>query len=725
MSRVPSPTTIAAGHPQGSPTFRPDVEGLRAVAVVVVVVGHLTGLPPGGFVGVDVFFVISGFVITAVLLRELDRSGTISLTAFYARRARRVLPAAVVVILATLVAAAALWFTPRFAGTVLDAVASLSFVQNWHLIAVGADYLGADSPASPLQHFWSLAVEEQFYLIWPVLMLVATSIAARLSSRRARRDVLVGVACAVVVLSVGYAVWRGEASPRAAYFDSVARLWELAAGALCAFARPVAQRMCLPLRRAVVLAGQGVLVLSLVVIDPSSSFPWPWALLPVLGACAIVVGGSGRLGGVETVLVSSPARWVGRRSYSIYLWHFPVIVFAESLGLRGLPAVAGGLVVTLVLSVLTFRFVEEPARLGAWLRGWEAPVDGADRRRDLVRRAGVAGTVTLVVVGMSAAQLEGPAALIDPGVAVAAVGSAPEGGPGPAGASDVPWAAASLSEALSESVLHPERSSPGALDEALSASLVPQLASDECRYPVGTAAAVAEPCDLGDGAAPRTAVLVGDSIALSWLPALEAALGGGWRIRALAFGSCSVTDARFHDGNAGSSFVEKCADSRADLREFAAEAGADLVVTSGSVSGLGRLTSGATGAEAIAEWRRGTETAVSELALGGARVVVIGAPPRGPSPVVCAARPTGAQGCVAAPERLSLDARTAERAGVEDARGRGVDVDFIDVLSWFCAADGECPVVAGEVLIRADAQHLTEAMSRSLGLLLRDELARP
>jgi peptidoglycan/LPS O-acetylase OafA/YrhL len=725
MSRAPSPITITVGNHERPPTFRPDVEGLRALAVVVVVVGHLTGFPSGGFVGVDVFFVISGFVITAVLLRELDRSGTISLTAFYARRARRVLPAAVVVISATLVAAAVLWFTPRFAGTVLDAVASLSFVQNWHLIAVGADYLAADSPASPLQHFWSLAVEEQFYLVWPVLMVVAASSTARLSSRRARRDILVAMACAVVVLSVGYAIWRGEASPRAAYFDSVARLWELAAGALCALAWPAVQRMRLPLRRAVVLAGQGALVLSLVVIDPSSSFPWPWALLPVFGACAIVVGGSGRLGGVETVLVSGPARWVGRRSYSIYLWHFPVIVFAESLGLGGVPAVAGEAIVTLVLSVLTFRFVEEPARVGGWLRGWEVSADGVNRGRDLVRRAGVAGAVALVVVGMSAAQLKGPAVLIDPGVAVTAVGSAPAGGSRPAGAPDVSWAATSLSEALTESVLHPERSSPGALDEALSASMVPQLASDECRYPVGTAADVAEPCELGDGSAARTAVLVGDSIALSWLPALEAALGEGWRIRALAFGSCSVTDASFHDGTTGSPFVEMCAESRADLREFAAEAGADLVVTSASVSGLGRLVTGVSGDEAIAEWRRGTETAVSELARGGARVVVIGAPPRGPSPVVCATRPTGARGCVAAPEQLSLDARTAERAGVDDARGRGIDVHFVDALSWFCTAGGECPVVAGDVLVRADAQHLTETMSRSLGLLLRDELVRP
>lgn len=716
---APRPSSLRPSAPRPSGAFRPDIEGLRAVAVLVVVADHLIGRPSGGFVGVDVFFVISGFVITAVLLRELDATGTISLSAFYARRARRVMPAAVSVLVVTLGAAALLWLAPRFWSTVLDAVASFTFVQNWHLVAIGTDYLAADAPPSPLQHFWSLAVEEQFYLVWPIVLLGATGLATRWWSPRVRRPVVAAVLSGVLVASVAYAVWRGDTAPSAAYFDSIARMWELAAGGLCAFAVPAVQRAPLVVRRGLVVAGQGALVASLVVIHPGSAFPWPWALLPVLGASAIVVAGSGRLGLVETVLVSRPARWVGRRSYSLYLWHFPVIVFTASLGVDGVPAFVVSLSVMLALTVASFRFVEQPARRSRWLLSWEASPVGSSRFRSVARQIVVAGAVTVVVAGMSAAQIRGPVALRDPGLARAAVGLAPlQGGTG----STAPWSLETLTAEIAASTRHPDRAPRQALDAAFTSAMVSQLADGVCRYDVGTSAEAALPCEAGDDTAQRTAVLVGDSIALSWLPALEEALGDGWRIRALAFGSCSTTDARFHVGDPGAAFADACADSRAQMLALVDAAEPDLVVTSSSVSGLGRLLSGATGSAAVDEWRDGTRDAVVELARGGARVVVLGAPPRGASPAVCATRPTGAEACVTEIEAISLDARTAERDAVDDARGLGVDAEFVDVVSWFCTASGRCPVVAGDTLIRADRQHLTETMSRSLGAVLRAEL---
>lgn len=713
-----------------APTFRRDIEGLRGFAVAVVVADHLMGRPSGGFVGVDVFFVVSGFVITAVLLRELGRTGTISLTAFYARRVRRIVPAAVVVIAATLVTASLLWFAPRFWATVLDAVASLTFVQNWHLVAVGTDYLAADAPPGPLQHFWSLAVEEQFYLVWPVVLLVAAGVAARSSSPRARQVVVTAALSAVLVLSIGYAVWRGDHSPSAAYFDSIARTWELAAGGLCAVAVPLVRRMAPGLRQVVVLAGQAAIVFSLVLVDPDSSFPWPWALLPVAGTSAVVLAGSGGLGRVEAALVARPARWLGRRSYSLYLWHFPVVVFAASLGLDEGWWLVAQVGLMLGLSALSFRFVESTVQHSGWLRSWELPVEGGARGARLsalARQIVVVGVVTTVVVGMSAAQSRGPAALRDPALARASVGWEPAGAGQGVGTDDeaVPsWTPRSLGDAVAEASRRPERAPGAALDTAFSTSLVSQLARSECRYDVGTDRAAAVPCEAGDPAGPRTAVIVGDSIALSWLPAIEAALGDGWRIRALAFGSCSTVEASYHYGDPEAPFAEKCAVSRADLSAFVESSHADLVVTSSSVSGLGRLLSGATGADAVSEWRDGTRDAVTTLAHGGARVLVLGAPPRGASPAVCATRPTGAAACVTDVEGVSLDARTAEVAGVGDARRLGVDASFVDVSSWFCDADGRCPVTAGDILIRADEQHVTEVMSRSLGELVRAELSR-
>ena len=180
MSDRPAAASTPVTH------FRPDIQGLRAVAVLAVVSHHLIGWPTGGFVGVDVFFVISGFLITGLLLREHQSRGRISLTEFYRRRAKRILPAAIVCLIAVVVAAFLVYRSARFEAVAVDAFFSMLFVANWHFAQVGTDYLASAGPVSPLQHFWSLGVEEQFYLLWPVV-LVAILLAIELRVRRSAR----------------------------------------------------------------------------------------------------------------------------------------------------------------------------------------------------------------------------------------------------------------------------------------------------------------------------------------------------------------------------------------------------------------------------------------------------------------------------------------------------------------------------------------------------------
>ncbi|HSK82257.1 MAG TPA: acyltransferase [Rubrobacter sp.] len=232
-----------ADDPDGSPAeanlkppkegFRPDVEGLRAVAVAAVLLYH-AGVPwaPGGYVGVDVFFVISGFLITGLLLRELEKSGTLSITRFYSRRAKRLLPMTVVV-LAVVVAVSWPLFDPvRMEEVSLGVVASGLYVMNWLLAFRATDYFAAGMQASPIQHFWTLGVEEQFYLIWPTLLLGV----AWWSRRKGRnlRVTLAVVLGVVVISSLAYSIYSTEHEAGAAYFSTLTRGWELALGGVLA-----------------------------------------------------------------------------------------------------------------------------------------------------------------------------------------------------------------------------------------------------------------------------------------------------------------------------------------------------------------------------------------------------------------------------------------------------------------------------------------------------------
>ena len=237
-------TDTGAAPTRPTTAFRADIQGMRAVAVTAVILAHATGRPAGGFVGVDVFFVISGFLITGLLLREHERSGRISLPAFFGRRIKRILPASLVVLAATVALASWLFNAPRALATWWDAVSAALLVSNWRFEASGTDYFHATDAASPLQHFWSLSIEEQFYLVWPVLLVVLLAVAARGARPVLRSRIVVGgVLVVLIAASFAVAVWQSGAAPQAAYFATGARVWELGAGALLAVCAPLLARL--------------------------------------------------------------------------------------------------------------------------------------------------------------------------------------------------------------------------------------------------------------------------------------------------------------------------------------------------------------------------------------------------------------------------------------------------------------------------------------------------
>lgn len=347
--------------------FRPDVQALRALAVLAVVLYH-ANIPGvhGGFLGVDLFFVVSGFVITNVLLREKASRGSIAISAFYSRRIRRILPAATVVLIATVFA------TYHWLSFITGAVAAddakyvATFVGNFHFASIGTQYFTAHQPPSTLQQFWSLAVEEQFYLVWPILFLLLT-LQQKLFSPATR---LVVVLLLIIGLSLAWCIIETNQNAVWAFFSPLTRAWELALGALLAVLGPHLRGRT-P-RAGLVLQGVGVATVLLCTWFDSSTTLWPGSAVvaPVLASGAIIAGGS--LRGPDNFgrfVRFAPLQWLGNISYSLYLVHWPVLAIATQYALSPLPLNSEIELVALsiALSAVLYYAIENPIRRSTWL----------------------------------------------------------------------------------------------------------------------------------------------------------------------------------------------------------------------------------------------------------------------------------------------------------------------------------------------------------------------
>ncbi len=346
------------------------MQGLRALAVIVVILNHMLGWPTGGFIGVDVFFVLSGYLITGLLLREHDRSGTISFTGFYKRRIKRIMPAAVLVLLVTVIASYVLTPGVRYLQTLNDSFWALIFSANWNMAIQGTDYFAQDQLPSPVQHYWSLAVEEQFYFVWPWLMLGILALGIKIFSwstgaRRAAVGVTIGV---ISIGSFIYAVYLTSTDLNLAYFSSIDRAWELGAGALVAVLGTYFTTKSVALRTVMSWVGLIAIIVSCFLVNAASGFPAPWAALPVLATALVLLAGEQGTQPFLWPLTNRVSQYVGDISYSLYLWHFPVLI----LLLAVIPGenlfyylTATGII--LLVSVVSYHFVEDPIRKSSWL----------------------------------------------------------------------------------------------------------------------------------------------------------------------------------------------------------------------------------------------------------------------------------------------------------------------------------------------------------------------
>ncbi|MFJ6681405.1 acyltransferase family protein [Streptomyces werraensis] len=691
-TRGGSPAPPSGGRPAqaaGGAGLRLDIQGLRAVAVTLVVVAHAgVSSLAGGFVGVDVFFVISGFLITSLMLREWKREGRISLGRFYARRAMRLLPASTLVVMATL-AGSWLFLGPlRFADYAKDAIASAWYVVNFRLAETGTDYFNTDVPPSPFQHFWSLAVEEQFYLIWPVLLIVALKIFRR-------RALLAIPLLALAAASFAVNLHLTETSPSWAYFGSQGRIWELAVGALLAL---VAHRLNdIPRAVAAVLswAGLAAIAYAAVAFDDHTVFPGHNAVVPVLGAAAVLAGGAaGGRYGAGLVLSLRPAVWVGGVSYAWYLWHWPLIVivpaalgFGENEGPLRLIAALGGL----VLAWLTLKLVEDPMRFHRAFKAHAA--------RGLSLGLGLSAVAA--VAALVAAQF--PPSLSSGGAqqnTKQAIAQAPD-----------PQAA--LTRLLQNPAdKMPSNLSPNVHDVAYKRTAV---YNDDCALTMSEEKQT-QPCLYGDENGDRSVVLFGDSHVAQWFPAFDAiAREHGWKLYSFTKNACKVSQITIAYNNGPYS---SCDDWREVTIDKIRAMEPELVVTSSSNSaklwGEG---------DTATEWGKGQAETYRILQQGRTRVLTLLDNPWPKNNAVdCAvANPDDLSECA---NKLSeSDKQPSVTKAIREAAA-AEDVAVIDPSPWVCAPSGNCPVVVGNTLVYRDYGHLADAYVEALTPVVEERLLK-
>jgi peptidoglycan/LPS O-acetylase OafA/YrhL len=684
-----------SGTAPGDRRFRPDVEGLRAVAVLLVVVYHAGLLRvTGGYVGVDVFFVISGFVITGVLLRERRATARTSVLDFYARRFRRILPAATLVLLVTVVGAYVLLGAIGGDSAADDGRWAAVFLSNFHFASVGTSYLAELKPPSPLQNYWSLSVEEQFYLVFPTLFLVVAGLRTRLRIET-RLLVVLGV---VVVASYWLSVAQTASTPTQAYFSPFTRAWELAIGAMVAAATPWLARV--PTRIGGLLTWAGLLSVVISAFAFSSTTPYPGSIvaIPVVGTALIIGGGlTVPWAGAESLLALGPFQWMGRRSYGLYLWHWPILILvAENAGKRTLPAGESLLLVlaAVVASAVTYVLVENP------LRHLRRP----SRSTVLAGVAVVGVTVLALTLVINANR---------PGSAHGSVAVVP--------APDEPTVAREVTAAASVTKV------PASVQPPLTIAGFDYggfFQSQSCvAHATQTFSTV---CTLGDKTGKGLLVVYGDSHAVMWLQAFNAiAKRAHWRLVILAKEACPAEFLTVISPpglrSPGSPYTE-CDEWHARAVQWINQQHPNvLVVTQRNLYQVPSSTGGTPPYASASAWDAGLRQMLDAVTVPGVEKVVLGNIPLRPvDPPACLEQhATDVQACTTPVSQVTPGSYDA--AEVDAARTAGARYQV--TTPWFCST--VCTDLIKNYVVYMDLFHVSSTYARYLNVVLGRSLGVP
>ncbi len=643
--------------------FRKDIQGLRAIAVVAVLLYH-AGVPAvaGGYVGVDIFFVISGFHITTHLLSQLERHGRIRFASFYAKRIRRILPASFAVLALSLTGAALLYPPILMDEVRRGAVATALYVPNFLFAFDGTNYLAEETP-SLFQHYWSLGIEEQFYLLWPLFLMLGFLVARR------SRKILFAMVLALVLASFAYAIHMTEVSQPEAFFLLPSRTWELGVGGLVAFAlRTGTSRI--PNWLADVLAWTGILGIAAAVMLFGSATPFPGyhAALPVLAAAAVIIGGAYRGNhGPAALLSTRPFQFLGVISYSLYLVHWPLLMFPQAAtGFRAalpLPVGLGLAAAAVPLAWLSYRFIEQPFRSSPWV------VRVSRRRVFLTAAAGSLGCLVLATGAQAAADARPQ----DGGVV------APEFSP--------------VVPPPHELLAIPSNMRPTLREAA--ADLVP-IHTNGCNLSSGTS----DPsdCVFGDEDAPRI-VLFGDSHAAQWFPAVQGyAEAAGYSVEVQTKNACPSVDVTVL--RQGVPFTE-CDEWREKALERIEESKPALVI----MSNRERFNFEHQGRSVTDAWMDGTRRTLDRVS--APVLVLTDTPNLGFVPATCLSANVDDQSVCAADRSRAIN---SEKKAMEEETVLRAGDSWASLNDYMCD-DELCLPVLDDVLVYRDSNHLTSTFT--------------
>ncbi|GAB4447833.1 MAG: acyltransferase family protein [Anaerolineae bacterium] len=661
------------------PHFRPDIEGLRAIAILLVV-GYHADVPGfnGGYIGVDVFFVLSGYLITWLLLHEVEETGALNLGRFYARRARRLLPAMAAMLFVTVTVGAIIYAPFEQRSLASTALATATYWSNIHFANLATDYLSPAAETNPFLHTWSLSVEEQFYLVWPLFIMFLLGVVRGQQPVPNRRRLLVGIAL-ITGVSFVLSIYLTASRQPWAFFLLPARAWEFAAGALAVLlpqgswlsGPPKSLARFLPrsfnfslVDKATPLfgwLGLGGLLVANIFFDRSTHFPGVAALLPVLATVLLLRAGASTVKTGTTKLLSlRPLQEIGRLSYSWYLWHWPVLVFATANNSRlSLPAKLGLLGVSLIIAEASYRFVENPIRY----------------QPQLVRRSayslGMAAFITVLGVGLSYGWRQ----------------------------MSVRWAQ------LPEQARFTQ-----VIDE------IPVIYTSGCHANFFEVGPNIDKCTSGPVNASRVLVLFGDSHAAQWYPALEQmASEQGWQLISLTKSACSAIDGPKFNQRMGRDYQECAIWRKAALLKIQ-ELRPDLVIVSSSIAQVLNRN----------EWQAGMERVLNLLSETSRSVVLLrDTPYPGFDVPRCLARHKWGINIVPVPaceikqeNRASLELYNVQQQIAE----RYHNVFVIDMGPYICPKM-PCGLERDELILYRDSHHLSVSFVKSLAEPLSMQLS--
>jgi peptidoglycan/LPS O-acetylase OafA/YrhL len=669
------------------PVFRQDIQGLRALAVLLVVVFHLyPSWLPGGYIGVDVFFVISGFLITSHLYKEIQQTGKINLLRFWARRIRRLLPAASIVLLVS--AGLTFLFLPTYSiqDNLREIFASTIYMENWELYFKSVDYLNAETDPSIVRHYWSLSIEEQFYIAIPILLSLV--LIFNKNAEKLKLLSIYGLLVFILLISFGFSIYHKEDGGQA-YFSTLTRAWEFVCGGLLGVS--VINRSGIKsnmiLRTFASWAGIATILICAFTFNAETLFPGYIAIAPVLGTILIIASETeGLKGSFGFFAKNSLIQNMGDSSYSAYLWHWPLIVIAPFTFHRLLGEEASNVTIlflTFIIASISKIWIEDFfISRQHWIK---RPAHSFGLAASSVGMIALASIVPIYSMTKSEQQSS-------ISTQIEQFGSVQE-----------------IKDMVDETLKSNKWGTP---DMPIGQkSYVHEWIIEKCNGVSPWQNKQMQKCVYGNPNATHTAVLIGDSWATHFIPAIRESLPYDWKLQILTLSQCPIADLRVHKWGKHKLF-ERCEKHRKAVFEWIETNRPSLIIASDSpVSTLSRLMSGKLNKRSIQEFKHGFILSYKHLKETGIKVVHLESPPSATCFFSKTPTPSSCQ-----PRKGTKFQRAISKIKMNIASKLGFTV--IDTGTWVCDDRLICPILVGNYLVKADGGHFTQNFSARLGQVL-------